>query len=70
MSEPTEAAVDAAAAAYAEHVTGYSMRDGGYTYTCRCGWSSAGEDAGSNALKHRAREALRAVAELDRSGRE
>lgn len=38
----TEGDVITAAAVHAEHVTGYSMRDGGYTY--RCGrWQLGGE---------------------------
>ena len=60
----TDAEILAGASKYAEHVTGYSMRDGGYTYTCRCGWSETGPDAGSGAQKHRMRFALAAARAL------
>lgn len=61
----TEADVITAATVHAEHVTGYSMRDGGYTYSCgRCTWAASGHDAAVEAQRHRMREALAAIASL------
>ncbi len=60
-STPTEEDVERAAAAYAEHVTGFLARYRGRTYTCRCGWSETGPDAQAAALRHRIRAALSAV---------
>ncbi|MCT2222541.1 hypothetical protein [Microbacterium paraoxydans] len=58
----TEADVITAAAVHAEHVTGYSMSDGGYTYRCgRCTWAATGPDAAVEAQRHRMREALAAI---------
>lgn len=57
----TEDDLTAATAAHAEHVTGYSMKDGGRTYTCRCGWKSDADDAAGKAQRHRMREALAAI---------
>ncbi|SJN43333.1 hypothetical protein FM104_12570 [Microbacterium esteraromaticum] len=65
----TEADVIAAAAVHAEHVTGYSMRDGGYTYRCgRCTWAASGPDAAVEAQRHRMREALAAITSLPNGG--
>ena len=53
----TEAHVITAAAVHAEHVTGYSMRDGGYTYRCgRCTWAASGHEAAVEAQRHRMRD--------------
>jgi len=59
----TEDDIHTATVTYAEHVTGYSMRDGGRSYTCRCGWSASSHDAQQKAQTHRMREALDAVAD-------
>lgn len=45
--------VQAVAEAMEAHVTGYSMRDGGYTHSCRCGWSASGRDSSARAREHR-----------------
>lgn len=57
----TEEDIAAATSAHAEHVTGYSMADGGQTYTCRCGWSRIGPDAEAKARTHRMRQALESI---------
>lgn len=66
----TEDDVAAAVLAYGQHVTGYSMQDGGRSYTCRCGWSSVGSVASMDALNHRMREALSAIADQSIGGGE
>lgn len=60
--DPTEGQIERAEGIYREHVTGYSMRDGGYTYTCRCGETWSGENASTQANHHRMRLALAAAA--------
>lgn len=65
----TEADVIAAASVHAEHVTGYSMRDGGYNYRCgRCAWAASGPDAAVEAQRHRMREVLAAITSLPNGG--
>lgn len=60
-SEPSEQMVKRAEEVYREHATGYSMRDGGRTYTCRCGEAWSGEDARDEANLHRMGLALTAA---------